>query len=111
MEVVQQLLNIGKTLKLIDFVPGQIKLRFSTKTIKLLHQLSAFDELQHINPKQFIYAVEGINKININPLFASITIQFEKETWAKSKWENLCNGRQDDVLTQYFINALSKLKV
>lgn len=109
MHATELFLEIGKTLTIIHFVPGRIRLRFSKSSLPLIRQFSEIDSFKDISIEQFIDSLSGINNVKINQLVGSATIQYNPDEWNKGMWENLCSGGSDPELTKKITAAINKL--
>ncbi len=107
MQALDLFLEIGKTLKIIHYVPGRIRLRFSKSSIPLIKQFSKMDSFKEISVEQFIDSLSGIDNVKVNKLVGSATIQYDPEKWNKSMWEHLCAGQSDPELSQIISDAIN----
>ena len=111
MDALKLFLNVGQTLKIIQNTPGQIKLRFSLKSIPLIKQLSEVTPFNNITVDQFINSLHGINTIKVNQFLACATIRYDTTIWSPVMWESLCNGKQDTALITKITEAIQKNSV
>jgi Zn-dependent membrane protease YugP len=109
MQAINLFLEIGKTLTIIHYVPGRIRLRFSKSSLPLIKKFSEIDSFKAISVEQFIDSLNGINNVKVNKIVGSATIQYNPDDWNKGMWESLCSGRSNLELTKKVTDAINNL--
>jgi hypothetical protein len=108
LDTVKQFLAIGKTLTIVHFVPGRIRLRLSKSSLPLIKKFTDNETFDKISVEQFIATLEGINELKLNTLVGSATIQYDINSWNQTLWKNLCNGIADPLLNEKISKAITQ---
>ncbi|MCK5854946.1 MAG: hypothetical protein KAG56_06960, partial [Sulfurovaceae bacterium] len=87
---------------IIHHIKGRIRIRVSSKIKEQQNNGVTLSDIENL-PQQ----IEGINKIKINKIVGSITVEYEHEVFKKELWDDLVEGRNLDEVTE-IINKLYK---
>lgn len=99
----EKLVELAQYFTIIHHIKGRIRIRVSSK-IKEEQQNSNVTLSDIENLPQ---TIDGINKIKINKIVGSITIEYDHEIFKKELWDNLVEGKNLDEVTE-IINKLYK---
>lgn len=97
----KKLVELASYFTIIHHVKGRIRVRVSPK-IKEQQSNLTLSDVEDLPNK-----IEGVNKIKINKLVGSITIEYDNDIFKKELWDNLIEGKDLDKVTQ-IINKLYK---
>ncbi|NKQ40632.1 MAG: hypothetical protein HF962_03580 [Sulfurovum sp.] len=97
----EKLIELASYFSTISHANGRIRLRVSPKIVEQKGTIS-INDIENL-PKQ----IEGINKIKINKLIGSITIEYNPSIFKKELWDNLVEGENLDEVAE-IINKLYK---
>ncbi|WP_198263810.1 hypothetical protein [sulfur-oxidizing endosymbiont of Gigantopelta aegis] len=106
MDAITQFLEVGRSLKILKNSPGQIKLRFSLRSLPLMQQLLTLAPFNRITTQQFIDEMKGIEQIQVNQFLARVTIRYDASMWTDRMWDNFCSGKKDEMLIKIISEAL-----
>lgn len=99
----EKLVELAQYFTIIHHIKGRIRIRVSSK-IKEEQQNSNVTLSDIENLPQ---TIDGINKIKINKIVGSITIEYDHELFKTEFWDNLFEGKNLDEVTE-IINKLYK---
>ncbi len=97
----EQIVNIASYFTVIAHSPGRLRVRVNPK-IKEEGGSITLEDIESLPQK-----IEGINKIKIKKIIASVTIEYDPKVFSPSLWEDLINQRNLDEVTT-LINDLAK---
>ncbi|MFL1706506.1 HMA2 domain-containing protein [Campylobacter sp. RM15925] len=95
------ILKIASYFTPIHHTAGRLRVRVSSK-IK--------DEAQNLDISkidEMINSIDGIKSVKFNKLIGSVTIEYDKEVFAKEIWDDLLAGRNMDQIS-IRINELAR---
>ena len=97
----EKLVELSKYFTIIHHIKGRIRLRVNPKIKEQQSDVSLSDI------EDLTYQINGINKIKINKIVGSITIEYDSEIFRKELWGNLVEGKNLEEVTE-IINKLYK---
>lgn len=97
----EKIIQIISYFTIIHHVKGRLRVRVNPKIRELQGDVS-LDDIQSLAQK-----IEGIKKIKINKVVASVTIEYDSEIFPMQLWEDLVAQRNIEKLTEK-INKLYK---
>lgn len=95
------IIKIAGYFTLVHHVPGRLRVRVSP-SIKKESGNIAIKDIEEL-PKK----INGIKKIKINKIVASVTIEYDAQIFPSRLWEDLINKTNLDEITE-LINKLAK---
>lgn len=98
----EKLVELAQYFTIIHHIKGRIRIRVSSKIKEQQNNGVTLSDIENL-PQQ----IEGINKIKINKIVGSITVEYEHEVFKKELWDDLVEGRNLDEVTE-IINKLYK---
>ena len=98
----EKLVELAQYFTIIHHIKGRIRIRVSSKIKEQQNNGVTLSDIENL-PHQ----IEGINKIKINKIVGSITIEYDHEIFKKKLWDNLVEGKDLDEVTT-IINRLYK---
>lgn len=96
----QKIVEIASYFTVISHTKGRLRVRVNPKIKDEVSDVSLSD-IETLPNK-----INGIKKIKINKIIASVTIEYENEIFPKDKWDDLINGQNIDEV----IEIIEKLK-
>ena len=96
----QKIVEIASYFTVISHTKGRLRVRVNPKIKDEVSDVSLSD-IETLPNK-----INGIKKIKINKLIASVTIEYNNEIFPKDKWDDLINGENIDEV----IEIIEKLK-
>ena len=96
----QKIVEIASYFAVISHTKGRLRVRVNPKIKDEVSDVSLSD-IETLPNK-----INGIKKIKINKLIASVTIEYNNEIFPKDKWDDLINGQNIDEV----IEIIEKLK-
>jgi hypothetical protein len=96
----QKIVEIASYFTVISHTKGRLRVRVNPKIKDEVSDVSLGD-IETLPNK-----INGIKKIKINKLVASVTIEYNNEIFPKDKWDDLINGDNIDEV----IEIIEKLK-
>ena len=96
----QKIVEIASYFTVISHTKGRLRVRVNPKIKDEVSDVSLSD-IETLPNK-----INGIKKIKINKIIASVTIEYENEIFPKDKWDDLINGENIDEV----IVIIEKLK-
>lgn len=100
---VDNLLELGEYLTIIHHTKGRIRLRVNPKIKEKAQDLSV-DMVNNLPTY-----IKGIEKVKVNKLVGSITINYDTNIFEPTLWEELLKGNISDTLRDN-LNALLESK-
>lgn len=98
----EKLVELAKYFTVIHHIKGRIRLRVSSKIKEQQGNGMTLSDIENLPEK-----IEGINKIKINKIVGSLTIEYNDDIFQKALWDNLIEGKNLDEVT-VLINKLYK---
>jgi len=90
----QKIVEIASYFTIISHTKGRLRVRVNPKIQNEVSDVSLSD-IETLPNK-----INGIKKIKINKIIASVTIEYEHEIFPKDKWDDLIKGENiDEVVT------------
>ena len=96
----QKIVEIASYFSIISHTKGRLRVRVNPKIQNEVTDVSLTD-IETLPDK-----INGIKKIKINKIIASVTIEYENEIFPKDKWDDLIKGENIDEV----IEIIEKLK-
>ena len=96
----QKIVEIASYFTVISHTKGRLRVRVNPKIKDEVSDVSLSD-IETLPNK-----INGIKKIKINKIIASVTIEYENEIFSKDKWDDLINGENIDEV----VEIIEKLK-
>jgi len=96
----QKIVEIASYFTVISHTKGRLRVRVNPKIQNEVSDVSLSD-IETLPSK-----INGIKKIKINKIIASVTIEYENEIFPKDKWDDLIKGQNIDEV----IEIIEKLK-
>jgi len=96
----QKIVEIASYFTVISHTKGRLRVRVNPKIKDEVTDVSLSD-IETLPNK-----INGIKKIKINKIIASVTIEYENEIFPKEKWDDLINGENIDEV----VEIIEKLK-
>ncbi|AXX93088.1 hypothetical protein CPU12_12925 [Malaciobacter molluscorum LMG 25693] len=97
----EDIINIASYFTIIAHTPGRLRVRVNPK-IKSESENISIEDIESL-PKK----IDGIKKIKINKIIASVTITYDANVFKPQVWEDLINKQNLEEITQ-IINNLAK---
>ncbi len=98
----EKLIELAQYFTIIHHIKGRIRIRVSSKIKEQQNNDVTLRDIENL-PQ----IIEGINKIKINKMVGSITVEYDHEIFKKELWDNLVEGKNLDEVTE-IINNLYK---
>lgn len=95
----EKLVEMTTYFTIIHHIKGRIRVRVSPK-IKEQSKNITIDDIETLPQR-----IDGINKIKINKIVGSITIEYDNNIFKKELWDDLINGDKSDEIVK-IINKL-----
>ncbi|MEA2099260.1 MAG: hypothetical protein U9P72_03935 [Campylobacterota bacterium] len=96
----QKLVDIASYFTVISHVKGRLRVRVNPKITNEVKDVSLSD-IEDLSQK-----IDGIKKIKVNKVVASVTVEYNNDIFAKNIWDDLINGENLGEA----IEVLEKLK-
>jgi len=96
-----KLVELAPYFTVIHHTKGRIRVRVSPKIQEQGKNVS-IEEIETLPQK-----IDGINKIKVNKIIGSITIEYNSDIFKKELWDNMIAGNNLDEITE-IINKLYK---
>jgi len=96
----QKIVEIASYFTVISHTKGRLRVRVNPKIKDEVSDVSLSD-IETLPQK-----INGIKKIKINKIIASVTIEYENAIFPKEKWDDLINGENIDEV----VEIIEKLK-
>jgi len=96
----QKIVEIASYFTVISHTKGRLRVRVNPKIKDEVTDVSLSD-IETLPNK-----INGIKKIKINKIIASVTIEYENEIFPKEKWDDLINVENIDEV----VEIIEKLK-
>lgn len=87
----KELEKLTSYLSIIAHANGRIRLRVNPKV------LTEAKDIDASRIGEFMESVEGIKSVKLNKIIGSITINYDKDIFAPTIWDDLVDGKIDDV--------------
>lgn len=97
----EDIIRVSQYFSIISHVPGRIRLRVS-KNIKNEASNVTLEDIEDI-PKR----IQGIEKLKINKLVGSITVNYQPQIFSPQLWKDMIAGERLDECTK-LLNDLQK---
>jgi len=97
----QKIVEIASYFTVISHTKGRLRVRVNPKIQNEVSDVSLSD-IETLPTK-----INGIKKIKINKLIASVTIEYENTIFPKERWDDLIKGENIDEVLQ-IIEKLQK---
>lgn len=94
----EKLIQIASYFSVIAHTKGRLRVRVNPKIQSEVSDVS-IDDIQNISNK-----INGIKKIKINKIIASVTIEYDNDIFPKEQWENLIKGENLDEVIKIITN-------
>lgn len=95
------ILKIASYFTPVHHTPGRLRVRVSSE-IK-----SEADNIDLSSLDSIIKQIEGIKSVKFNKIIGSVTIEYDKEIFAKEIWDDLLEGRNMEKISAK-INELAR---
>jgi len=99
----QKIVEIASYFTVISHTKGRLRVRVNPKIKDEVSDVSLSD-IETLPQK-----INGIKKIKINKIIASVTIEYENEIFPKEKWDDLINGENIDEVVQIIENLKKEI--
>ena len=96
----QKIVEIASYFTVISHTKGRLRVRVNPKIKNEVSDVS-LNDIETLPNK-----INGIKKIKINKIIASVTIEYENEIFPKDKWDDLIKGQNIDEV----VEIIEKLK-
>ena len=100
----QKIVEIASYFTVISHTKGRLRVRVNPKIKEEVSDVSLSD-IETLPAK-----IDGIKKININKLVASVTIEYHNDIFPKEKWDNLINGENIDEVMEIIKNLQKEIQ-
>lgn len=97
----KEIVEVASYFTVIAHSPGRLRVRVNPK-VKQKSDNITLEDIESLPQK-----IEGIKKIKIKKVIASVTIEYDPKVFAPALWEDLINQRNLDEVT-VLINNLAK---
>jgi len=97
----QKIVEIASYFTVISHTKGRLRVRVNPKIKDEVSDVSLSD-IETLPSK-----INGIKKIKINKIIASVTIEYNNDIFPKDKWDDLINGENIDEVVE-IIERLKK---
>jgi len=99
----QKIVEIASYFTVISHTKGRLRVRVNPKIQNEVSDVSLSD-IETLPSK-----INGIKKIKINKIIASVTIEYENEIFPKDKWDDLIKGQNIDEVIQIIENLKKEI--
>jgi len=99
----QKIVEIASYFTVISHTKGRLRVRVNPKIKDEVSDVSLSD-IETLPQK-----INGIKKIKINKIIASVTIEYENEIFPKEKWDDLINGENLDEVVKIIENLKKEI--
>ena len=99
----QKIVEIASYFTVISHTKGRLRVRVNPKIKDEVSDVSLSD-IETLPTK-----INGIKKIKINKLIASVTIEYNNEVFPKEKWDDLINGENIDEVVEIIENLKKEI--
>ena len=101
MITVDKLVEISSYLTLVHHIKGRIRVRVNPKIKEQANSIT-LEDIEDVPNK-----IDGINKIKINKVIGSITIEYDNTIFPDNIWKDLIEQKNLDQIVE-ILNRLSK---
>lgn len=96
---VEDFLKIIEHCTLVHHIKGRLRVRVSHNIKDEIKNLGMnLDDFKDLDFDDVIKNIDGINKIKLNKLVGSITIEYDNNILPKKMWDDALNGENLDTL-------------
>lgn len=99
----QKIVEIASYFTVISHTKGRLRVRVNPKIKDEVSDVSLSD-IETLPQK-----INGIKKIKINKIIASVTIEYNNEIFPKDKWDDLINGENLDEVVKIIENLKKEI--
>ncbi|BFU78260.1 hypothetical protein ALC152_14750 [Arcobacter sp. 15-2] len=99
----QKIVEIASYFTVISHTKGRLRVRVNPKIKDEVSDVSLSD-IETLPQK-----INGIKKIKINKIIASVTIEYNNEIFPKEKWDDLINGENLDEVVKIIENLKKEI--
>jgi len=99
----QKIVEIASYFTVISHTKGRLRVRVNPKIKDEVTDVSLSD-IETLPNK-----INGIKKIKINKIIASVTIEYQNEIFPKDKWDDLINGENIDEVVEIIENLKKEI--
>ena len=99
----QKIVEIASYFTVISHTKGRLRVRVNPKIQNEVSDVSLSD-IETLPNK-----INGIKKIKINKIIASVTIEYENEIFPKDKWDDLIEGQNIDEVIEIIENLKKEI--
>ena len=99
----QKIVEIASYFTVISHTKGRLRVRVNPKIKDEVSDVSLSD-IETLPNK-----INGIKKIKINKIIASVTIEYQNEIFPKDKWDDLINGENLDEVVKIIENLKKEI--
>jgi len=99
----QKIVEIASYFTVISHTKGRLRVRVNPKIKDEVTDVSLSD-IETLPTK-----INGIKKIKINKIIASVTIEYQNEIFPKEKWDDLINGENIDEVVEIIENLKKEI--
>jgi len=99
----QKIVEIASYFTVISHTKGRLRVRVNPKIKDEVSDVSLSD-IETLPNK-----INGIKKIKINKIIASVTIEYQNEIFPKDKWDDLINGENIDEVVEIIENLKKEI--
>ena len=99
----QKIVEIASYFTVISHTKGRLRVRVNPKIKDEVSDVSLSD-IETLPTK-----INGIKKIKINKIIASVTIEYQNEIFPKDKWDDLINGENIDEVVEIIENLKKEI--
>jgi len=99
----QKIVEIASYFTVISHTKGRLRVRVNPKIKDEVTDVSLSD-IETLPNK-----INGIKKIKINKIIASVTIEYQNEIFPKEKWDDLINGENIDEVVEIIENLKKEI--
>ncbi|PIF04570.1 MAG: hypothetical protein CSA86_01415 [Arcobacter sp.] len=99
----QKIVEIASYFTVISHTKGRLRVRVNPKIKDEVSDVS-LEDIETLPSK-----INGIKKIKINKIIASVTIEYENEIFPKERWDDLINGQNIDEVIEIIENLKKEI--
>lgn len=99
----QKIVEIASYFTVISHTKGRLRVRVNPKIQNEVTDVSLSD-IETLPEK-----INGIKKIKINKIIASVTIEYSNDIFPKEKWDDLINGENIDEVIEIIENLKKEI--
>jgi len=99
----QKIVEIASYFTVISHTKGRLRVRVNPKIQNEVTDVSLSD-IETLPEK-----INGIKKIKINKIIASVTIEYNNDIFPKEKWDDLINGENIDEVIEIIENLKKEI--